>query len=172
MGPVLVAADEIPDPQALAISLRVNREVRQSSHASKMIFPVAECIAVLSEGLALLPGDVIATGTPPPSASSESRRSDRGGGREDRRARQPHRRAGEAPGAIPLPPQSRSCDGCGTASPKRSSATLLSRSRYPSASIRTSTSQSWLANPRIKRCTVFPCNSLHSQKVGQQEPYC
>jgi len=64
MGPVLVTADEIPDPQALAITLRVNGETRQSSHTSKMIFPVDECISVLSEGLTLLPGDVIATGTP------------------------------------------------------------------------------------------------------------
>ncbi len=64
MGPVLVTADEIPDPQTLAISLRVNGETRQSSHTSKMIFPVDECIAVLSQGFTLLPGDVIATGTP------------------------------------------------------------------------------------------------------------
>ena len=64
MGPVLVTADEIPDPQALAISLRVNGQVRQSSHTSKMIFPVAECIEVLSRAMTLLPGDVIATGTP------------------------------------------------------------------------------------------------------------
>jgi 2-keto-4-pentenoate hydratase/2-oxohepta-3-ene-1,7-dioic acid hydratase in catechol pathway len=64
MGPVLVTADEIPDPQGLAIALRVNGETRQSSHTSKMIFPVAECIAVLSVAFTLLPGDVIATGTP------------------------------------------------------------------------------------------------------------
>jgi 2-keto-4-pentenoate hydratase/2-oxohepta-3-ene-1,7-dioic acid hydratase in catechol pathway len=64
MGPVLVTADEIPDPQALAITLRVNGETRQASHTSKMVFPVAECIAVLSQGFTLLPGDVIATGTP------------------------------------------------------------------------------------------------------------
>ena len=64
MGPVLVTADEIPDPQALALSLRVNGQVRQSSHTSKMIFPVAECIEVLSRAMTLLPGDVIATGTP------------------------------------------------------------------------------------------------------------
>jgi len=64
MGPVLVTADEIPDPQTLAITLRVNGETRQSSHTSKMIFPVDECIAVLSQGFTLLPGDVIATGTP------------------------------------------------------------------------------------------------------------
>lgn len=64
MGPVLVTADEIPYPQALAISLRVNGQTRQSSHTSKMIFPVAQCIAVLSEGFTVLTGDVIATGTP------------------------------------------------------------------------------------------------------------
>jgi 2-keto-4-pentenoate hydratase/2-oxohepta-3-ene-1,7-dioic acid hydratase in catechol pathway len=64
MGPVLVTADELPDPQALAISLRVNGQVRQSSNTSKMIFPVAQCIEVLSQGMTLLPGDIIATGTP------------------------------------------------------------------------------------------------------------
>ncbi|MGH7365505.1 MAG: fumarylacetoacetate hydrolase family protein, partial [Candidatus Rokuibacteriota bacterium] len=64
MGPVLVTADELPDPQALAISLKVNGQLRQSSHTSKMIFPVAQCIEVLSQGMTLLPGDIIATGTP------------------------------------------------------------------------------------------------------------
>jgi 2-keto-4-pentenoate hydratase/2-oxohepta-3-ene-1,7-dioic acid hydratase in catechol pathway len=64
MGPVLVTADEIPDPQALAISLRVNGQTRQQSHTSKMIFPVAQCIEVLSQSMTLLPGDIIATGTP------------------------------------------------------------------------------------------------------------
>ncbi len=64
MGPVLVTADEIPDPQALSISLRVNGQVRQQSRTSKMIFPVAQCIEVLSQGLTLVPGDVVATGTP------------------------------------------------------------------------------------------------------------
>ena len=64
MGPVLVTADEIPDPQNLAVSLRVNGQVRQSSHTSKMIFPVDHCIEVLSQGFTLVPGDVIATGTP------------------------------------------------------------------------------------------------------------
>jgi 2-keto-4-pentenoate hydratase/2-oxohepta-3-ene-1,7-dioic acid hydratase in catechol pathway len=64
MGPVLVTADEIPDPQQLTVAMRINGETRQSSHTSKMIFPVDECIAVLSQGFTLLPGDVIATGTP------------------------------------------------------------------------------------------------------------
>jgi 2-keto-4-pentenoate hydratase/2-oxohepta-3-ene-1,7-dioic acid hydratase in catechol pathway len=44
--------------------MRINGETRQSSHTSKMIFPVDECIAVLSEGFTVRPGDVIATGTP------------------------------------------------------------------------------------------------------------
>lgn len=64
MGPVLVTADEIADPQALAVSLRVNGETRQSSNTSRMIFPVAQCIEVLSMAMTLYPGDVIATGTP------------------------------------------------------------------------------------------------------------
>ena len=64
MGPVLVTADEIPDPQALSVAMRINGETRQSSHTAKMIFPVDECIAVLSLGFTVLPGDVIATGTP------------------------------------------------------------------------------------------------------------
>jgi 2-keto-4-pentenoate hydratase/2-oxohepta-3-ene-1,7-dioic acid hydratase in catechol pathway len=64
MGPILVTADEVPDPQALTISLRVNGQVRQLSHTSKMIFPVAQCIEVLSHGMTLRPGDIIATGTP------------------------------------------------------------------------------------------------------------
>src|SRR5215831_14937591 len=64
MGPILVTADEIPDPQALAISLRVNGQGRQSSHTSKMIFPVAQCIEVLSQAMTLQAGDIISTGTP------------------------------------------------------------------------------------------------------------
>jgi 2-keto-4-pentenoate hydratase/2-oxohepta-3-ene-1,7-dioic acid hydratase in catechol pathway len=64
MGPVLVTADEIPDPQTLDVALRVNGETRQSSNTKTMIFPVAQCIEVLSQGFTLLPGDVIATGTP------------------------------------------------------------------------------------------------------------
>lgn len=64
MGPWLVTADEIPDPQALDIAMRVNGETRQKSHTSRMIFPVAQCLEVLSQGFSLCPGDVIATGTP------------------------------------------------------------------------------------------------------------
>ena len=64
MGPWLVTADEIPDPQALAISCRVNDEVVQDSHTSRMYFGVAEIISYVSRSFTLEPGDVIATGTP------------------------------------------------------------------------------------------------------------
>ena len=64
MGPALVTADEVPDPQRLRVTLRVNGQVRQSAGTDTMIFNVATCIAVLSEGLSLEPGDIIATGTP------------------------------------------------------------------------------------------------------------
>lgn len=64
MGPMLVTADEIPNPQALSIALRVNGQVRQSSNTGKMIFPVDQCVEVLSIAMTLLPGDIIATGTP------------------------------------------------------------------------------------------------------------
>jgi 2-keto-4-pentenoate hydratase/2-oxohepta-3-ene-1,7-dioic acid hydratase in catechol pathway len=64
MGPWLVTADEIPDPQALAISCRVNDEVLQDSHTSRMYFGVAEIISYVSRSFTLEPGDVIATGTP------------------------------------------------------------------------------------------------------------
>jgi 2,4-didehydro-3-deoxy-L-rhamnonate hydrolase len=64
MGPVLVTADEIGDPQDLAISCRVGEEVVQDSRTSRMYFPVAEIISYLSHSFTLEPGDVIATGTP------------------------------------------------------------------------------------------------------------
>ena len=47
-----------------SVTLSINGETRQSSSTAKMIFPVDECIAVLSQGFTVLPGDVIATGTP------------------------------------------------------------------------------------------------------------
>jgi len=64
MGPAIVTADEIPDPQELALHSRVNGAVKQSSNTRHMIFPVAEIIHVLARGMALEPGDIIATGTP------------------------------------------------------------------------------------------------------------
>ncbi len=64
MGPALVTADEVPDPQGLSIQLRVNGKVRQSANTSQMIFDVATLIEVLSMGMTLEPGDILATGTP------------------------------------------------------------------------------------------------------------
>ena len=65
LGPALVTADEIPDPQNLAIAARLNGETLQDSNTADMIFPVAELISYLSEDTTLLPGTVILTGTPP-----------------------------------------------------------------------------------------------------------
>jgi len=65
MGPALVTADEIPDPQNLGIACRVNGQVVQHSNTVQMIFTVAYLISFLSEFMTLEPGDVIATGTPP-----------------------------------------------------------------------------------------------------------
>jgi 2-keto-4-pentenoate hydratase/2-oxohepta-3-ene-1,7-dioic acid hydratase in catechol pathway len=64
MGPVLVTADEIRDPQALGIRLRVNGQTRQEASTGQMIFDVATLLSVLSAGMTLEPGDVLATGTP------------------------------------------------------------------------------------------------------------
>jgi len=64
MGPALVTRDEVPDPQDLAISCRVNGQVMQSASTSQMYFPVAEIVAYCSHAFTLRPGDVIATGTP------------------------------------------------------------------------------------------------------------
>ena len=64
MGPWLVPADEIDDPQKLAIKLTVNGVVRQDSNTSRMIFTAAEQLAHLSSCLTLYPGDVVLTGTP------------------------------------------------------------------------------------------------------------
>jgi 2-keto-4-pentenoate hydratase/2-oxohepta-3-ene-1,7-dioic acid hydratase in catechol pathway len=63
-GPGIVTADEITDPQTLDLSLRVNGVEKQRSNTSNMIFGVAHLIAFLSRGITLLPGDLIATGTP------------------------------------------------------------------------------------------------------------
>jgi 2-keto-4-pentenoate hydratase/2-oxohepta-3-ene-1,7-dioic acid hydratase in catechol pathway len=64
MGPVLVTADEIGDPQRLAISCTVGSERVQDASTSQMYFSVAEIIAYCSAAFTLEPGDVIATGTP------------------------------------------------------------------------------------------------------------
>ena len=64
LGPVLLTADEIADPQALRINCRVNGQTVQSDSTSNQIFPVARLISGLSRGMTLLAGDVILTGTP------------------------------------------------------------------------------------------------------------
>ena len=63
-GPYLVSADEVPNPQDLALKLSLNGEVQQDSSTSDMIFSVAEIISYMSRFMALVPGDIIATGTP------------------------------------------------------------------------------------------------------------
>lgn len=65
MGPKIITADAIRDPQKLSIKLRLNGKTMQDSNTDQLIFGVAELIAFLSETITLEPGDVIATGTPP-----------------------------------------------------------------------------------------------------------
>jgi 2-keto-4-pentenoate hydratase/2-oxohepta-3-ene-1,7-dioic acid hydratase in catechol pathway len=64
MGPSLVTADELKDPQALAIECRVNGEVLQRSSTAAMFFGVADIVSYCSMAFTIQPGDVIATGTP------------------------------------------------------------------------------------------------------------
>ncbi len=64
VGPWIVPASEISDPQRLSIKLSVNGRIRQDSHTSKMIFSTAEQVAHLSTRLTLNPGDLVLTGTP------------------------------------------------------------------------------------------------------------
>ncbi|MET8506213.1 fumarylacetoacetate hydrolase family protein [Streptomyces sp. NPDC004787] len=64
LGPWLVTADEVPDPQALGLRLWVNGELKQDGHTSDQIFPVARVVRYVSRFMTLYPGDVINTGTP------------------------------------------------------------------------------------------------------------
>lgn len=64
VGPWIVTADEIPDPQHLRLSLRVNGVTKQDGNTADMLYPVARVIAWLSIGMTLRPGTLIATGTP------------------------------------------------------------------------------------------------------------
>ncbi|MEK6574071.1 MAG: fumarylacetoacetate hydrolase family protein [Chloroflexota bacterium] len=64
MGPWIVTADEIPDPHALAIRCRVNGVTKQEANTGMMIFKIPAIIEMLSRGMTLEAGDVIATGTP------------------------------------------------------------------------------------------------------------
>lgn len=65
VGPELVTADEVPDPHAMGIRLRLNGKTMQDSSTSQLIFPVDEVIAYLSRIMTLEVGDLIFTGTPP-----------------------------------------------------------------------------------------------------------
>jgi len=64
LGPWLVTSDEITDPQTLDLRLSLNGELIQNSNTNDMIFSVAQIISHLSQFMKLLPGDIIATGTP------------------------------------------------------------------------------------------------------------
>jgi 2-keto-4-pentenoate hydratase/2-oxohepta-3-ene-1,7-dioic acid hydratase in catechol pathway len=65
VGPWLVTADEVPDPQALRLWLDVNGKRMQDGNTVTMVFGVAEIVAYCSRFMALEPGDIITTGTPP-----------------------------------------------------------------------------------------------------------
>ncbi len=64
MGPYLVTADEVQDPHALDITIRVNGEVLQNSNTRELIFKIPDLVAYISSIVTLEPGDVISTGTP------------------------------------------------------------------------------------------------------------
>jgi acylpyruvate hydrolase len=64
LGPALVTSDEVSDPQDLPVELALNGEVTMRSTTALMVFPVARLVSYLSQVMTLLPGDVIATGTP------------------------------------------------------------------------------------------------------------
>jgi 2-keto-4-pentenoate hydratase/2-oxohepta-3-ene-1,7-dioic acid hydratase in catechol pathway len=64
LGPILVTADEVGDPQSLRIRTTVSGKILQNSHTGDMIFSVARLIAFLSRDTTLLPGTIILTGTP------------------------------------------------------------------------------------------------------------
>ena len=64
VGPYLVTPDEIPDPQELRLWLKVNSELLQDSYTRDMLFGIPVLISYVSHVMTLLPGDIIATGTP------------------------------------------------------------------------------------------------------------
>lgn len=64
IGPYLVTADEVADPQTLDVRCWVNDELRQNSNTKNMIFSVAELVSYISRYMTLEPGDLVATGTP------------------------------------------------------------------------------------------------------------
>ena len=64
MGPCLVTKDDIPDPDNLRLTLRLNGEVKQDANTGQMIFNTAELVEFISTLVTLEPGDIISTGTP------------------------------------------------------------------------------------------------------------
>jgi 2-keto-4-pentenoate hydratase/2-oxohepta-3-ene-1,7-dioic acid hydratase in catechol pathway len=64
LGPFMVTADEVPDPQALGIRCLVNDELLQSSDTGQMVFGVAQLVSFISRTITLEPGDLVVTGTP------------------------------------------------------------------------------------------------------------
>ena len=64
MGPCVLPADELPDPQTLHLTLKVNGEIQQDASTAEMVFPVAAVVEFISSFVTLAPGDVISTGTP------------------------------------------------------------------------------------------------------------
>jgi 2-keto-4-pentenoate hydratase/2-oxohepta-3-ene-1,7-dioic acid hydratase in catechol pathway len=64
LGPWMVTADELPDPDSVPISIEVNGEVRQSSNTSQLIYDCRRLIEFASEFYTLYPGDLVYTGTP------------------------------------------------------------------------------------------------------------
>lgn len=64
IGPVVTTRDAIADPNNLSLSMHINGQSRQQANTSSLLFDVAEIVVQLSRGMTLLPGDIIATGTP------------------------------------------------------------------------------------------------------------
>ncbi|HEY5341141.1 MAG TPA: fumarylacetoacetate hydrolase family protein [Candidatus Aquilonibacter sp.] len=64
IGPWLVTADEVPDPQKLELHLAVNGQTMQSGSTANMVFGVAKLVSYLSHFMTLFPGDIVSTGTP------------------------------------------------------------------------------------------------------------
>jgi 2-keto-4-pentenoate hydratase/2-oxohepta-3-ene-1,7-dioic acid hydratase in catechol pathway len=64
LGPWVLTADEVPDPQSLGLRLWVNGELRQNGNTKDMIFGVYELVRYVSQFMTLYPGDLINTGTP------------------------------------------------------------------------------------------------------------
>ena len=64
MGPCILSASAVKDPQDLPLKLTVNGQIKQEATTAEMVFPVAAVIAFISQFITLEPGDVIATGTP------------------------------------------------------------------------------------------------------------